>query len=159
MDGGAPVWQSPGMGGGSRQAVELVWRGDERFDAVTPSGIEVAIDGTRETGISPVEALAVALASCMGTDVVDILKKGREDLTGCRIRIDGDRREKPPRRFTAIRMGFQLTGWSLSRAKAERAVQLSRDTYCSVWSSMAPDIDLTVELDLHEPLLAEGETG
>ncbi|MGH7544326.1 MAG: OsmC family protein [Gemmatimonadota bacterium] len=159
MDAGAPVWQSPGMGGGSSQAVELVWRGDERFDAVTPSGIEVAIDGTRETGISPVEALAVALASCMGTDVVDILKKGREDLTGCRIRVDGDRRETPPRRYTAVRLAIELTGWSLSRAKAERAVQLSRDTYCSVWSSMAPDIDLTVELDLHEPLLAEGEAG
>lgn len=159
MDAGAPVWQSPGMDEPSHRTIELVWRGDERFDAVTPSGIEVAIDGTRETGISPVEALAVALASCMGTDVVDILKKGREDLTGCRIRVDGDRRETPPRRYTAVRLAIELTGWSLSRAKADRAVQLSRDTYCSVWSSMAPDIDLTVELDLHEPLLAEGGAG
>ena len=49
-----------------------------------------------------------------------------------------------------------LTGWSLNRAKAERAVQLSRDIYCSVWSSMAPDIDLTVDLELEEPLLADG---
>ena len=147
------------MSGESSPAVELVWRGDERFDAVTPSGIEVAIDGTKETGISPVEALAAALASCMGTDIVDILKKGREDLTGCRIRVDGDRRETPPRRFTSIRLAIELTGWSLSRAKAERAVQLSRDTYCSVWSSMAPDIDLSVRLELREPLLAEDEAG
>ena len=147
------------MSGVPSQAVELVWREDERFDAVTPSGIEVAIDGTRETGISPVEALAVALAACMGTDVVDILKKGREDLTGCRIRVEGDRRDTPPRRFTSIRLAMELTGWSLSRAKAERAVQLSRDTYCSVWSSMAPDIDLSVELKLYEPLLAKGEAG
>ena len=147
------------MSGVPSQAVELVWREDERFDAVTPSGIEVAIDGTRETGISPVEALAVALAACMGTDIVDILKKGREDLTGCRIQVDGDRRDTPPRIFTSIRLAIELTGWSLSRAKAERAVQLSRDTYCSVWSSMAPDIDLSVELELHEPLLAKGEAG
>lgn len=145
------------MSGDSSQAVELIWRGDERFDAVTPSGIEVAIDGERETGISPVETLALALAACMGIDVVDILKKGREDLTGCRIRIEGDRRETPPRRYTALRLAIELTGWSLSRAKAERAVQLSRDTYCSVWSSMAPDIDLMVQLELREPLLAEGE--
>jgi len=147
------------MSGDSTEKVELVWRGDERFDAVTPSGMQVAIDGTRETGTSPIQALAVALASCMGTDVVDILKKGREDLTGCRIRVEGDRRETPPRRYTAIRLWIELTGWSLSRAKAERAVQLSRDTYCSVWRSMAQDIDLSIQLELREPLLAEGEPG
>jgi putative redox protein len=147
------------MSGDSTETVELVWRGDERFDAVTPSGMQVAIDGTKETGTSPIQALAVALASCMGTDVVDILKKGREDLTGCRIRVEGDRRETPPRRYTAIRLWIELTGWSLSRAKAERAVQLSRDTYCSVWRSMAQDIDLSIQLELREPLLAEGEPG
>ena len=145
------------MSGDSTETVELVWRGDERFDAVTPSGMQVAIDGTKETGTSPIQALAVALASCMGTDVVDILKKGREDLTGCRLRVEGDRRETPPRRYTAIRLWIELTGWSLSRAKAERAVQLSRDTYCSVWRSMAQDIDLSIQLELREPLLAEGE--
>ena len=147
------------MSGTPGQAIELVWRGEERFDALTPTGIHVALDGTRRTGTSPMEALALALASCMGTDVVDILQKGREDLTGCRIRVDGDRRETPPRRYTAIRLAIELTGWRLSRAKAERAVQLSRDTYCSVWSSMAPDIDLSVRLELHEPLLAEDEAG
>lgn len=146
------------MSGNSTETVELVWRGDERFDAVTPSGMQVAIDGTKETGTSPIQALAVALASCMGTDVVDILKKGREDLTGCRIRVEGDRRETPPRRYTAIRLWIELTGWSLNRAKAERAVQLSRDTYCSVWRSMAQDIDLSIQLELREPLLAEGDT-
>ena len=145
------------MSGDFGQAIQLVWRGDERFDALTPSGIPVAIDGTMETGISPVQALAVALAACMGIDVVDILKKGREDLTGCRIRVAGVRRETPLRGYTSLRIAIDLTGWSLSRAKAERAVQLSRDTYCSVWSSMAPDIDLAVELEIHEPLLAKGE--
>jgi putative redox protein len=147
------------MNGDPGKAMELVWRGDERFDAVTPTGIQVAVDGATETGISPVQALAMALAACMGIDVVDILRKGREDLTGCRIRVEGDRRESPPRRYTVLRLWIELTGWSLSRAKAERAVQLSRDTYCSVWNSMAPDIDLAVELELREPLLADGETG
>lgn len=137
--------------------IELEWLEEERFQAVTPSGIEIPIDGAKGTGISPMEALAVALASCMGIDIVDILKKGREDLTGCRIRVDGTRRDDPPRRYIAIRLVFELTGWSLSRAKAERAVQLSRDTYCSVWSSLASDIDQEVDLRLQEPRLAGGE--
>ena len=45
---------------------------------------------------------------------------------------------------------------AIHRFCPERAVQLSRDIYCSVWSSMAPDIDLTVDLELEEPLLADG---
>lgn len=134
--------------------IELEWLEEERFRAVTPSGVEVPVDGTMETGISPMEILTVALAACMGIDVVDILRKGREDLTGCRIRVAGTRRDDPPRRFTSVRLVFELTGWSLSRAKAERAVQLSRDTYCSVWNSMAKDIELEVEIRLREPQLA-----
>ncbi|HET9581342.1 MAG TPA: OsmC family protein [Gemmatimonadota bacterium] len=139
------------------QGIELVWRGDEKFDVFTPSGLQVAVDGTRETGISPIEMLAASVAACMGGDVVDILRKGREELTACRIQVEGERRDMPPRRYTALRLTIELTGWSLSRAKAERAVQLSRDTYCSVWHSMAPDIELRVELEIREPLLADGE--
>ena len=136
------------------EAIFVDWLEAERFQATTPSGVEIPIDGQKQSGISPMQALAVALATCMGADVVDILRKGREDLTGCHIRVDGTRREEPPRRYTSIQLTFVLTGWSLSRSKAERAIQLSRDTYCSVWNSMATDIELQVDLRLREPQLA-----
>jgi putative redox protein len=130
--------------------VTLTWDGDLRFRALGQAGVEVPVDGDTRSGISPMESLLVALASCMGSDVVDILRKGRQELTGCSIRMTGTRRETHPRRFTAIRMEIDLEGRDLQRAKAERAVELSRSTYCSVWNSMASDTDFQVAIGLRE---------
>lgn len=129
-------------------AVTLEWVGDHRFRATTPSGVEVVVDGGKEAGISPMESLLVALAACMGIDVVDILTKGRQEVTGCTVTAEGERRAEPPRRYTSIALTVELAGRDLSRARAERALQLSRETYCSVWHSMAPDVELSFDLTL-----------
>ncbi|HUP18632.1 MAG TPA: OsmC family protein [Gemmatimonadota bacterium] len=131
-------------------AIELEWIGGERFRAVTPEGVELELDGGRTAGLSPTDALLVSLASCMGIDVVDILTKGRQSLRASRLRVEGERRDSPPRRFTRIRLEVLLIGSGLSRAKAERAVELSRTTYCSVWNTLAPDVELDVDLELRE---------
>mgnify|MGYP006196128999 CR=1 FL=1 len=86
----------------------------------------------------------------MGIDIVDILTKGRQDLRACALRVDGERRDAPPRRFTSIALDVELTGVGLSREKAERAVELSRTTYCSVWATLAPDVALEVRLSILE---------
>ncbi|CAN5881783.1 OsmC family protein [soil metagenome] len=130
--------------------VRLTWEGDIRFRAATEDGHELGFDGTRERGASPPEGLLASLAACMGIDVVEILEKGRQDVDRCDIEISGDRRKDPPRRFTAIRMEFRLVGKNLSRQRAERALDLSRTTYCSVWSSLAPDTELDIALTIEE---------
>lgn len=129
--------------------VQVTWQGDQRFVATTGAGISVPLDGEAVVGASPMETLAAALAGCMGIDVLDILEKGRQPVTGLAVRVDGDRRDEPPRRFTRIRLEFELAGEGLSRAKVERAIALSQDRYCSVWASMAPDIALDVEITIH----------
>ena len=86
----------------------------------------------------------------MPDDVVEILEKGRQEVDRCDIEISGDRRQDPPRRFTAIRMQFRLVGKDLSRQRAERALELSRTTYCSVWSSLAQDTELDIALTIED---------
>jgi putative redox protein len=108
------------------------------------------LDGEAELGASPMEALLAALGGCMGIDVVDILQKGRQDVTAATLSLFGERPERPPRRFTTVTLRIVLEGRGLSRQKAERAVELSRTTYCSVWNSMAPDIDLRTEIEVRE---------
>jgi putative redox protein len=129
-------------------SVTIAWEGDMRFRALTEDGHELPFDGTREMGASPTEGLLAALAACMGIDVVDILRKGRQDVDRCEIEIAGERRKDPPRRFTSVRMEFRLAGRELSRSRVERAVDLSRTTYCSVWHTMAPDVELDVALTI-----------
>lgn len=130
--------------------IELTWQDEKRFRARTPGGIELTVDGDAEVGATPMESALIALAACMGIDMVDILSKGRQDLTACTMSVSAERREDPPRRFTAIRLDITLTGRGIDPRKADRAVELSRSTYCSVWTSMAPDIDLETSIQIVE---------
>ena len=89
------------------------------------------------------QALAAGLAGCMAMDVVHILRKGRHDLNGLKMHLVGRRAGEAPRRFVAIDLEFQITG-PVPVDQVERAIQLSRETYCSVWASMRQDIEFNV---------------
>jgi len=130
--------------------VTIRWSDENRFDAEIDSGVRFTLDGGRDDGPSPMDALLGALAGCMAIDVVDILRKGRQDLEACTVRAEGDRRDEPPRRFTAIRLVFELEGRAISRQKAERAVRLSQERYCSVSATLDPDLDVSVEIEIGE---------
>ena len=124
----------------------LTWQGDLRFDAALPRH-SVVLDGDGAAGLSPVEALAVALAGCMAMDVADIVVKGRHDLKSLETRMVAQRREEPPRRFVNFTLHFALTGYVPAHA-VERAIQLSKDKYCSVWHSLRQDIDLLTSFEV-----------
>lgn len=92
--------------------------------------------------------LLLAAASCSAADVVDILGKMREPLDGLSVEAWGDRRDEPPRRYTALRFLFKVRGSGLTEAKVRRAIDLSLEKYCSVMHSLAPDIVVSYELEL-----------
>jgi putative redox protein len=133
------------------RAVQLVWSGEGlRFsgagtEPVTPA---IQIDGDGETGPSPMIALLLAAAGCSGADVVVILEKMRVQLREVSIAVEGMRRDEEPRRYVSLRLRFRLAGEGLDRAKAERAVSLSVEKYCSVLSSLAPDIPIDYAIEL-----------
>ena len=120
---------------------ELVWAGDLKFGA-TSGSTAIVVDGDSAAGPSPMQLVAEAVAGCMAIDVVLILKKGRHPLKGLRISFSGVRLPEAPRRFTHVTLAFHITG-DVPAAAVERAIALSRATYCSVWHSLRPDIELT----------------
>lgn len=126
--------------------ISLEWKGDLRFRAEA-DGIEAAIDGEGRAAPSPMSLLLMGLASCTGSDVADILRKGRQDLRGLRVAARGERRQEAPHRYTRIRVAFTLEG-GVERAKAERAVRLSFEKYCSVLHTLADDLDVAWEVEL-----------
>ena len=131
----------------SDMVVEAVWEEDLRFEATGRGGTPVVLDGDGETGPSPMEALLMALGSCMGIDVVDILNKMRVPFDGLTVRLEGDRPTEPPRRFTAIRLVYNVTGVSAdAQPRLERAVALSREKYCSVLHTLQSDVDLSIRI-------------
>jgi putative redox protein len=126
--------------------VELTWCGDLRF-AGASAGTSILLDSDGQEGPSPVQAIAYGLAGCMAIDVVDILKKGRHPVAGCTAHLTARRADGVPAHLVAVDLAFRLTG-PIPMEAAQRAVQLSRDKYCSVWHSLRQDIEFAVTIDL-----------
>jgi putative redox protein len=127
---------------------ELVWAGELKF-AATSGTTAIVIDSDGQAGPSPMQLLAEALAGCMAVDVVMILTKGRHPLKGLRVTFSGERAPAPPRRYTQIHLTFHVTG-DVPSAAVERALALSRETYCSVWQSLRQDIAFTIDFQIHQ---------
>jgi putative redox protein len=92
--------------------------------------------------------LLLAVAGCSAADVVVILEKMRVGLTHLAIEVEGVRRETDPRRYDALHIRYTMQGEALDAAKAERAVDLSIEKYCSVLHSLAPDIAISFDVEL-----------
>jgi putative redox protein len=128
--------------------VTLAWQQGLSFRGGEPGRPAILIDGDNSDGPGPMLTLLLAAASCSGSDVVLILKKMRIELRDLRIEVTGRRREQEPRRYTAIHFDYHIGGNGLDQAKADRAVSLSVEKYCSVIHSLAPDIAITYAVTL-----------
>lgn len=124
--------------------VTLTWEGDLRFSSGADEPALV-LDSDAKAGPSPMQALGYAVMACMGMDIVHVLQKGRHPIEGLTGIFAGERADDHPRRFTRVEMTFTITG-NVPREAADRAVQLSRDTYCSVLNSLAEDIDWVITI-------------
>jgi putative redox protein len=132
----------------SASRVELRWTEGLTFRGGAEGGPEITTSSGGGAGPSPTQLLLLSLAGCMGVDVVDILNKSRVPVEALRVVVDGERAPEAPRRFVAVRLTYHIRGPSeADRGKLERAVQLSRDKYCSVLHTLRPDLDLDIHIE------------
>lgn len=125
----------------------LVWQGELKFSAGA-AGPPIELHSSTPGVTSPTQALAYAVMACMAMDVVHVLRKGRHDLQALSVTFEGERAQEPPRRYTSIHLHFDVTG-GLPDTAVERAIELSRTTYCSVSNSLRPDIAFTTTFKIH----------
>ena len=122
------------------------WVGDLRFEGGGPGRPAILVDGNSKAATSPVELLVLSAATCAAADVVSILQKQRVELAALEVQAVSTRRETHPRRLTALTLHFTVRGSGADPDKARRAVDLSVGKYCSVLSSLAPDIPVTYDV-------------
>jgi putative redox protein len=129
-------------------SVQLKWSGDGLlFDGGAVNGPQVRLDGNSVTGPSPMTALLLALGGCMAADIVDISVKSRTAISALDVTVEGDRATEMPRRFTRIAMRFIAHGVAAGdEPKLQRALDLSREKYCSVLHTLRPDLDIAFDL-------------
>jgi putative redox protein len=137
------------------------WVGGAMFVGETGSGHALVIDGPpegggRNLGPRPMELVLTGLGACTAFDVVDILRKGRQPVTDCRVELDAERAEQVPKVFTRIHIHFIVSGHSLKPAAVERAVRLSAEKYCSATLMLREAVAITHDFEVREAESAPG---
>ncbi len=127
-------------------SLEVAWQGDLRFSGEA-GRTSLTMDGDAAAGPTPVEAMLFGLAGCMAIDVVSILRKGRHPLGGLRARLHAERAAVAPKRVTRVELRFEVTG-AVPEDAVQRAIDLSRATYCSVWHSLRQDVEFTTSFTI-----------
>jgi len=128
--------------------VRLSWNRPRRFIAWDAAGHGVVMDSKPEykgdgSGVRPVELVLYGLGGCTGMDVISILEKKRQDVTGLELIVTGEQREEQPRFYDTVHVEYVITGRGVSPAAVERAIELSEEKYCSVRGMFRPEVAVT----------------
>ena len=134
------------------------WIGEEAgmaFVAESGSGHAVVMDGApeaggRNMGFRPMEMLLAGTGGCSAFDVVLILKKGRHAIKGCTVSLSAERAETDPKVFTRIHFHYRVSGHNLKPEAVARAIQLSKEKYCSASIMMAQSAEITHDFEIIE---------
>jgi len=117
--------------------INMSWKGKLAFEAETESGHRILLDakpkvGGEDRGPRPMEVLLVSLAGCTGMDVASILAKKRVNLQSMTVKINAEQAPQHPKYFTKIDVEFNFEGSGIKEEDVKRAIELSKDKYCSV---------------------------
>ncbi|MBW2453532.1 MAG: OsmC family protein [Deltaproteobacteria bacterium] len=142
---------------------KVTWKDGMAFEAQL-DGFSFGIDadekfGGRGLGPKPKGLLLTSLVGCTGMDVVAILRKMKLEPTQCDVTADGDLTEDHPKRFSQIRVRYDIAGEDLPAKKVARAVRLSEENYCGVRASLAPEVEVVSEIVLNGETLVTAEAG
>ncbi len=112
----------------------VVWEGQGlAFQAIGGSGYQIRFDSPASpNGGSPMELVALASAACTASDVISILQKKQQNITGLEVNIVGTRAAAHPRVFTEVDLEYVVMGQGVDPNAVERAIELSLTKYCSV---------------------------
>ena len=120
----------------------VTWKHGLSFEGIPDSGFVIPLGASAEAGgdndgSRPLELLLVGLAGCTGMDVISILQKKRQDVTGLELRVHADRAPDHPKVFTRIVLEYVVTGRQIDTGAVERAVELSVTKYCSAQAMLS----------------------
>ena len=135
---------------------KVKWTGDGMsFLAETGSNHALVMDGAPEAGgrnlaPRPMEMVRVGTGGCSAFDVVMILKKGRHAISGCEVSLKAERAETDPKIFTRIHFHFRVSGKSLKPEAVARAIELSKDKFCSASIMLGKTAEISHDFEIVE---------
>jgi putative redox protein len=135
--------------------VRVKWIEDVCFMAETETGHALIMDGApegggRNLGPRPMETVLAGTGGCSAYDVVTILRKARQPVKQCEVRIEAERAAEDPKVFTRIHLHFVVTGSGVKKEHVERAIHLSAEKYCSASIMLAKTASITHDFEIVE---------
>jgi len=124
------------------------------FECINEEGLTVHTDSSPDAGgegkgVRPMEMVMMAVASCSSIDIVLILEKMRQKLDDIKVEVTGERKETVPRYFKKLHVTYHLYG-EIKEKKAEQAVQLSMEKYCSVSKMLENTVEITTSFTIND---------
>ncbi len=134
---------------------KVTWKNGLSFTGETGSGFTIPLGTSVEhggdgSGPGPMEVVLMALGGCTGLDVISILEKKQQKVTGFEIKLHGDRAETHPKVYTDITVEYIVTGTNLDPEAVNRAVELSETKYCSVNAMLRKTANITTKVTIKE---------
>ncbi|NVJ60692.1 MAG: OsmC family protein [Gammaproteobacteria bacterium] len=123
------------------------WQQGLNFESEMESGRKMQLSGEGEY-MSPMELVLQAVGGCSSIDVVMILQKARQTITGCECQLTAERAETDPKVFTKINAHYVVTGTDLAEKQVARACELSMEKYCSVSLMLKGKVDITYSFEV-----------
>jgi putative redox protein len=135
------------------KTARVIWLEKRQFVGIDSSKHSVVLSAQDEdngTGINPSDLLLLALGSCTSYDVVNILQKKRQRLTGLEVAVTAEQDEDPPWTFRKIHVQYRVRGRGLREKAVQDAIRLSEEGYCSVAATLRGAVELTYDYVLVE---------
>jgi putative redox protein len=122
---------------------------NRQFVATSGTGHHLLIDDPAgNTGAKPIELVAIALGGCTAFDVINVLRKKRQQVTSYEVKVEADQEPNPPQVFTAVRIHHIVTGVDVSAQAVEDAIRLSEEKYCSVGAMVKQSAELHTSFEI-----------
>jgi len=134
----------------------VTWKGKMNFTGTAETGFTLPLDaepavGGDNEGFRPLELMGISLAGCTAMDVISILQKKRQEVTGFEVKVHADRADEFPKVFTHVTVEYNIIGHNVDPVAVERAIELSSTKYCPAQAMLAKAV--TIE---HKYTIVEG---
>jgi putative redox protein len=126
---------------------KVTWKGRLSFTGQADTGFTLPLGtdpevGGDNDGFQPMELMALSLAGCTAMDVISVLQKKRQDVTGFEVKIHAERATEFPKVFTHITVEYNVTGRQVDPAAVERSIELSKTKYCPAQAMLAKAVTI-----------------
>ena len=134
---------------------KVTWSQGMSFSGTSGSGFSVPLDtdpglGGQNEGFRPLQLMAISLAGCTAMDVISILRKKQQVVTGFEVQVQASQAETHPHVFTRARILYQVTGHGVDEAALVRAIELSASKYCPAQAMLAKAFPMDLVYEIYE---------